>query len=140
MTRSIIFFSTLLFLLAGCTGESAEQDRSKAKTPEIIFKSVPPKEFKEALGQKNVVLIDASSEAEFKVGHIKGARNIDFFSPKLYDEIDALDKSKTYLIYSRRNHRKDKVMDAFRTVRIFKLIGLDGGSEAWKAEGFPLEQ
>lgn len=141
MTRSIVFFSTLVFLLlTGCEGISNQSNSAAGKTPEIIFKSVEPQEFSSLIGKKEVVLIDANSEKEFKEGHIKGARNIDFFSPKLYDEVETLDKTKTYLIYARRDHRKDKVMDAFRTVRIFKLIGLKGGLEAWKAAGLPVEK
>ncbi|HHB51871.1 MAG TPA: rhodanese-like domain-containing protein, partial [Saprospiraceae bacterium] len=80
MTRSIVFFSTLVFLLlTGCEGISNQSNSAAGKTPEIIFKSVEPQEFSSLIGKKEVVLIDANSEKEFKEGHIKGARNIDFF-------------------------------------------------------------
>ncbi len=140
MTKTIIFFSTLLFLITGCDGISTQQNNSIDKIPEIIFKSVPPRAFSTYIRQKDMILIDANSEKEFKEGHIKGAKNMDFFNPKLYDEIATLDKSKTYLIYSRRDHRKDKVMDAFRTASIFKLIGLKGGLSAWESENLPVEK
>lgn len=137
MTKSTILFMTVMLLLLSACGEPGN---TRTKTPEVIFKTVDVKMFNSLIGEKGMVLIDVNRPDEFSEGHIKGARNMGFFQPEFDAQVAQLDKSKTYLIYSRRDYRSSKAMDKFRTASIFKLINLSGGLEAWEEANMPLEK
>jgi rhodanese-related sulfurtransferase len=53
----------------------------------------------------NWIIIDIRTEDEYDVYHIDNAINIDFYNDTFPDEINALDKNKTYLIYCRTGRR-----------------------------------
>jgi rhodanese-related sulfurtransferase len=53
----------------------------------------------------SVVIIDIRTLDEYEVYHLVGAINIDFYKDNFADMLDALDKSKTYMIYCRTGRR-----------------------------------
>lgn len=57
------------------------------------------------------IIIDIRTKDEFNEYHISNAINIDFYSQFFSDEIDALDRNKTYLIYCRSGHRSGTATD-----------------------------
>ncbi len=142
MIRVFVFPSVffLLFSFVGCNEAPNNSKTKAAGVPDIIFKTVDAKTFKDLIDKKEGVLIDVNTPREYKEGHIAGAKNMDFFDPSFEDEIARLDKSKTYLIYSRTEHRSSKAMDKFRSQLIFKTINLKGGTLAWEKESLPLEK
>ncbi len=53
----------------------------------------------------DAVIIDVRTPMEFNHGHIPNALLIDISSPSFVNEIELLDKSKTYLLYCRSGNR-----------------------------------
>lgn len=85
------------------------------------FKSIP-----------GAVLIDVRSDAEFKSGSIKGAKNMNIMSSGFSAEIAKLDKSKTYFIFCRSGARSASACRMMSAAGL-NVSNLRGGIGAWPA-------
>ncbi|NQT73626.1 MAG: rhodanese-like domain-containing protein [Chloroflexi bacterium] len=83
------------------------------------------------------VILDIRTPEEFEPEHIEGAVNIDFYSEIFRDELDTLDKEKTYLIYCRTDRRTGESLSIMRELGFVEVYNMDGGINSWKTEGFP---
>jgi len=52
-------------------------------------------------GNPDFVILDVRTPAEFADEHIENAINLDYYSETFRDDLNKLDKTKTYLIYCR---------------------------------------
>jgi rhodanese-related sulfurtransferase len=66
------------------------------------------------------VLLDVRTPDEFSSGHIENASLLDFYSPTFSEDLDKLDKNKTYLVYCRTGNRSAKSADMMIEQDIFK--------------------
>ncbi len=83
------------------------------------------------------VIIDVRTPEEFSAEHIENASNIDFYSATFRDELDNLDKNKTYLIYCRSGGRSGSALDIMAELNFKEVYNILGGINQWKAEGLP---
>ncbi len=83
------------------------------------------------------VIIDVRTPEEFADGHIENASNIDFYSATFREELDNLDKNKTYLIYCRSGGRSGSALDIMAELDFTEVYNILGGIIAWNAEGLP---
>ena len=89
---------------------------------------------------ENFVIIDVRTPEEFTNEHIENARNLDYYSENFPDELDKLDRKKTYLIYCRSGKRSGNTLKIMKEVGFKKVFNMLGGIMQWKAEGYPLQQ
>ena len=88
-------------------------------------------EFKKKIkDDRNGVILDVRTDGEFRMGHIKGAVNIDLLQTNFSSRLATLDKSKTYYVYCRSGNRSGKAC------RLLKSMGceahnLEGGLGNW---------
>ena len=90
--------------------------------------------------RKDVVVLDLRTDAEFKAGHIAGAKNIDFLRSDFAEKLGALDKSKTYLVHCASGRRSAKALEIFQTQTFTSILHLNEGFKAWEAAGKPVEK
>ena len=83
------------------------------------------------------VIIDVRTPEEFDGEHIENATNIDFYSEALRDELNKLDKNKTYLIYCAVGGRSGSALDIMAELNFKEVYNMSGGINQWKAEGLP---
>ena len=83
------------------------------------------------------VILDVRTSEEFADGHIEKAIKIDFYLETFRDELDDLDKSKTYLIYCRSGGRSGKALDIMAELGFQEVYDVAGGIIASNAEGLP---
>ena len=71
----------------------------------------------------SAICLDVRKEDEFKSGHFKDALHLNYLSPTLADDLDALDKEKTYYVYCRTGRRSVRVAVLMRNMgfRVFNL-------------------
>ena len=85
----------------GCVGGEIATPGQEAPTQ--IIENVTPQEaftlIQDNRDNPDFVIIDVRTPGEFAGGYIEGAINIDFYSETFRDELNRLDKNKTYLIY-----------------------------------------
>ncbi len=76
--------------------------------------------------KKKVQLIDVRTPNEYKSGHIKGARNIDFYSREFNVKFNKLNKEKAVYLYCRsgsRSRHSAKKLTAMGFTEIYDLKG-----------------
>jgi rhodanese-related sulfurtransferase len=89
------------------------------------------KSFKEKFqSEKNAVLLDVRTSAEYNSGKIPGAKNIDIMSAGFESKVDALDKTKVYFVYCRSGARSGSACNIMAS-KGFEVYNLRGGIGAW---------
>lgn len=79
----------------------------------------------------DAVVLDVRTLAEFEAEHLPAAIHMDYFGADLIEKMDALDKSKTYLVYCRSGRRSVRVCVLMRNSGFEKIYNLDGGMKMW---------
>lgn len=123
----------------GLLHDTASAAESSSQTQ--LFEAVTPKEAS-TLIQKNkanpeFVILDVRTPKEFASGHVEDAVNLDYYSKTIVDDLDRLDKTKTYLIYCRTGNRSGKTFNFMKELRFQKVYHMVGGITRWLAEGLP---
>lgn len=129
-TKIILLFA---FLLIGSVSiaQTAEKDSIKVISIE---------EFEKMTAKKKNMLIDVRTPEEVSEGQLPGALNINFLGENFSQEIEALNKNKTYLLYCRSGSRTRKAADQMQKAGFKKVYMLEGGITAWNAAGKPVEK
>ncbi len=126
-------------LTGGCIGSAVEAPTQG--TPTQIIKNITSQEAF-ALIQNNqnnpdFVILDVRTPEEFADGYIENAIDIDFYLKTFRDELNKLDKSKTYLIYCRSGGRSGNALNIMAELNFKEVYNMSGGIDGWKAEGLP---
>jgi rhodanese-related sulfurtransferase len=88
----------------------------------------------------NIVVIDVRSPDEFSAGHIKGATNINIQDKEFAKKIEALDKSKTYIIHCAAGGRSARACDKIKPMGFNSVLHMNQGFSAWKEKGQAVEK
>ncbi len=123
-----------VILTVGCAGEGV-------KTPTQVIEDITAQEAF-ILMQNNqynpdFVIIDVRTPEEFAEGHVEKAINIDYYSETFRDELNNLDKNKTYLVYCRSGNRSGNALNIMAELNFREVYNMSGGIIAWNAEGLP---
>ena len=107
---------------------------------QIIENITPPEAFTLIQDNQNnpdFVIFDVRTPEEFADGHIENAINLDYYSETFGDELNKLDKKKTYLIYCRSGNRSGKALNIMATLNFREVYNMSGGILEWEAAGLP---
>ena len=92
-------------------------------------------EFAAKASDPSVVVLDVRTSEEFLSGHLANAMNIDYNAGNFENDIQGLDKNKTYAVYCRSGHRSG-LATAIMAKQGFKhIFNLNGGIADWTAAG-----
>ena len=85
--------------------------------------------------QTEAVVLDVRTEEEFESGYIPKAINIDIqMGPSFIDEINSLDKTKSYYVYCRSGARSSQAVQLMRELGFNNTFNLLGGILDWEGE------
>ena len=133
----ILVLSVLLVagavLAGGCIGKAQIIENV---TPQEAFTLV-----QENQDNPDFAIIDLRTPEEFAYEHIENTINIDLDSETFRDELNQLDKNKTYLIYSWSacgNGPGWNALVIMEELNFREVYNMTGGCTGWKLEGFPL--
>lgn len=113
---------TFLSSLFGATAQNSENIKVLSTT-----------EFKEAISNKKVQLVDVRTASEFQSGHIKGALHIDYFDSRNFNKaFEKLDKEKPVYLYCRSGNRSNKASKKLETMGFTEIYDLHGGYMSWR--------
>src|SRR5688572_19502607 len=87
-----------------------------------------------------VVVLDVRRPEEFSAGHIRGATNVNFQAADFDSRVDALDKSRPYLVHCAAGGRSTKALETLKKAGVGTVYHLDGGLQAWEKAGKPVEK
>lgn len=136
---SLIFLSLILTLLFFNQGY-AENDEKESKNQPQIIKDITVEEAHTIIqnneNNSNLVIIDVRTPEEYNQEHIDNASNIDFYSDAFKEELNKLDKTKTYVIHCRSGGRSSQTLDLMRELGFREVYNM-GGIIQWKEKGLP---
>ena len=137
--RQFVFIFALLLVTAlvyGCTGQTG--------APDQVLEDIGDQEALELIqrnqGNPDFVIIDIRTPEEVSEGYIENAVNIDFYADIFKEDLDKLDKNKTYLIYCRSGNRSGQAMPIMKDLGFKEVYNLSIGIKGWIAEGLPVVQ
>ncbi len=105
-----------------------------------IYSHLSPDQFNQAINSGKYTLIDIRTIDEYNVGHIKNAKQNDYYQTQAFsDYLDTLNKKTNYLIYCHTGRRSGLALDIFKQKGFASVNDLEGGLNAWKAAGLPTE-
>ncbi len=137
----MLTLSVLLVVGAALMGGCVAAETAPAEAPTQISENITPqKAFTLIQNNQNnpdFVIIDVRTPQEFADGHIANAVNIDFYSATFRNDINKLDKSKTYLIYCRSGGRSGNALNIMAELNFREVYNILGGINQWMAEGLP---
>lgn len=96
------------------------------------IRRVSASEFSKYINGKSVQLIDVRTPLEFKGGHLKNARNIDFFQWGTFvQKINKYDKNKPIYLYCRSGNRSLRAAKRLLKLGFTEIYDLKGGYLNW---------
>ena len=139
MKFRVIGLMALLIFSSSCKPASNESSSSASDQQQqgldVKLTSVA---FKEATENKTVQLIDIRRPEEFAAGHIKNAKNIDFYGSDFTRLMEQeLDKEQPVYLYCRSGGRSGKAAATLSAMG-YKIYDLKGGILDWKSQNFDL--
>ena len=78
-------------------------------------------------------VLDVRTPGEHGTRHIIGALNIDFYSPTFSDQLNALDKGRTYLVYCASGSRSGQAVQMMESMGFVEVYDLLSGMSAFQA-------
>lgn len=128
--RNILSALTLALLLALPCLSMAQESVLTPREAHALLQNPPA----------SLTVLDVRTPEEFAQGHVPGAVNADFFGPRFEQQLGALDKSKTYLVYCRTDNRSGQAVDMMRAQSFSKIVQMKGGITEWNREQLPTEK
>ncbi len=120
----------LFYLLLSLAGFSCGNNNIAAQN------RMDPAAFDTLLATGNTVqLIDVRTPEEYKSGHLKNARLINFHQADFVQQLEKLDKEVPVLVYCAVGGRSGKTASKLMSMGFTQVYDLDGGINAWKAAG-----
>ncbi|HZK12740.1 MAG TPA: rhodanese-like domain-containing protein [Atribacterota bacterium] len=137
-----VFLGALILavlLTSGCI--QTKTNTVKSETQIQIIENITPEGAyiltQENKDNPNFVIIDVRTPEEFLGEHIENAVNLDYYSDTFRDDLDKLDKNKTYLIYCRSGRRSENASNIMEELDFREFYNMLGGIIKWQSEGLP---
>ena len=92
-------------------------------------------EFAAKIADPSVVVMDVRTSDEFLSGHLANAMNIDYNAGNFENDIQGLDKNKTYAVYCHSGRRSGLATEIMAKQGFTHVFNLNGGVTEWTASG-----
>lgn len=102
-----------------------------------VIQTVPADQFAQAMDSlDNYQLVDVRTRAEFKQGHIEGAKQHDVNQKRFNRRVSRLNRNQPVLLYCRTGKRSHQAALTLQEMGFQKIINLEGGITNWAEEGY----
>ena len=89
-------------------------------------------------GDDDFVILDVRTPKEYSDGHLENALNVDYYADTFKDELNALDRNKTYLVYCRTGGRSGSTLRMMRELGFKNVYNMEGGYTEWVRRNYPV--
>jgi rhodanese-related sulfurtransferase len=128
-----------VLLASGCI--QTENNTAQSEIQIQIIENITPEEayilIQENKDNLNFVILDVRTPEEFLGENIENVVNLDYYSDTFRNDLDKLDKNKTYLIYCRSGRRSENALNIMKELDFREVYNMLGGIIEWKSEGLP---
>jgi rhodanese-related sulfurtransferase len=139
----LVELAVLIVILLGLifTISFMENPNNKGTITIKAFSDLSPSRFNQALGSGEFKLIDVRTADEYSAGHIKNAKDEDFYQTQKFESfLDSLDKNGRYLVYCKTGIRSGQVLKLMQQKGFKTVYDLAGGYNAWVTNSLPVEK
>ena len=142
----VLLLVTAAILTVGCPKgpPQIDADITPLEAPTQIIADITAQEaftlIQDNQGNPDFVIIDVRTPEEFARGHIENAINLDCQSETFRDELNNLDKDKTYLVYCGVGGRSAGALAIMEELGFMEAYNMLGGISQWQAEGLPVTE
>lgn len=137
-----VFLEALIIgvlLMSGCI--QTENNIAQLETQIQIIENITPEEayilIQENKDNLNFIILDVRTPEEFLDEYIENAVNLDYYSDNFRNDLDKLDKNKTYLIYCRSGRRSGNALNVMKELDFREAYNMLSGIIKWKSERLP---
>ena len=82
----------------------------------------------------DLVILDVCTPTEFAKVHLENAINLNFFSRAFKNQLNALDKGKTYFVYCKVGGRSKLAQKQMKKLGFREVYNIVGGTLLWEEE------
>ena len=104
-----------------------------------VFMDIHPDEARQMLEQEDISVLDVRTPPEFAEDRLKGAINIDMYSPDFKEQLKKLDKGRKWLVYCRTASRSAYVVKLMEELGFTHIFHMLGGILEWEMLGFAVD-
>jgi len=115
--------------MTSCAQNKAKDSEATTVQAKPTVELINPTDLNAKLG--DIQLVDVRTPKEYTEGHIKDAKNINFYDDNFIDQISKLDKDKEIYIYCRSGGRSGKAAKQLEAAGFTKVYDLQGGFKNW---------
>ena len=108
------------------------------QNPDEPFARLTVEEAKERIEQGNVQFIDVRESHEYNAGHAPGTRHIPLNT--ITARADELPDDQDIIFICQKGQRSALAAEYAAAAGKQRLFNLEGGTDAWVAAGYPVEQ
>lgn len=138
---SVFLGALIIGVLLTSAYVQTETNTAQSETQIQIIENITPEEahisIQENKDNPNFVILDMRTPEEFFGEYIENAVNLDYYSDTFRNDLDKLDKNKTYLIYCRSGRRSENALNIMKELDFREVYNMLGGIIKWKSEGLP---
>ncbi|MGA7687723.1 MAG: rhodanese-like domain-containing protein [Jiangellales bacterium] len=131
LLATTVFSVAAAVSLVGCSSDDAAT---------AAVTTVGAEQLVEVAETGQATVIDVRTPQEYAAGHVAGALNINVESPTFADEIEALPKDQTYVIYCRSGNRSAAAAEQMADAGFTDLYDVDAGLATLAEAGVALTQ
>lgn len=114
---------------------------AKGKSTGGKIQDVTPEEAERLLkDNKEAVVLDVRTPEEFKVGHIAGAKNVDFLGDDFEAKVGMLDPDKPYIVHCASGGRSTNALAKLKAAKLPKVYHMPAGFKGWQEAGKPVQK
>jgi rhodanese-related sulfurtransferase len=128
-----------VLLTSGCI--QTKNNTAQSETQIQIIENITTEEayilIQENKDNPNFVILDVRTPEEFLGDYIENAVNLDYYSDIFRNDLEKLDKNKTYLIYCRSGSRSENALNIMKELDFREVYNMSGGIIKWKSEELP---
>lgn len=130
MRRTAFLLLVILSLVgAACSGSDTATDGVRLVDADTAAAAVD---------EAGTVILDIRTPEEYSEARLDGAVNIDFYAAEFADEIAALPRDASYVMYCRSGNRSSEAAKLMKELGFEDVAELDGGILSWADAGLPL--
>ena len=145
-TMEELGFTEVYNIVGGITSWKIEELpiilKEEPEPPTPIIENINPEEaydlIQENKDNPDFMILDVRTPGEFASEHIENAINLNYYSETFRDDLDKLDRGKTYVIYCRSGGRSGNALNIMEELGFMEVYNIVGGISSWKAKGLPV--
>lgn len=134
---ALLFTVSVLSSCSKSTAKTSETEQSTTANSQTTptIKKVDTNTFQSEISGKKVQLVDVRTPAEFKLGHIENASNINVKSNDFLTKMTKFNKDEPVYVYCRSGGRSMRAANILKAEG-FNVVNLNGGFMGWERSGF----